>query len=150
MPETTSRTLEEAASALPGQGCWGPTCQADPSSPRSPGVSMTWARDGNTLSTSTWWVLGIGVGDAVGQDVDAVVAVGGVDEGGQDDAAGADPGEHQGVDAAVGQLLVEVGGGGRAEADLADDDVAVLGRDPLVDLGGGVLVVQHLAPRRPR
>ncbi|MEV6117277.1 Ig domain-containing protein, partial [Streptomyces sp. NPDC052109] len=39
---------------------------------------------------------------------------------------------------------MEIGGGARAEADLAHDEVAVLRRDPCVDPGGGVLVVQHL------
>lgn len=34
--------------------------------------------------------VGVGVGDAVGQDVEPVVAVGRVEDGGQDDAAGAD------------------------------------------------------------
>jgi hypothetical protein len=60
-----------------------------------------------------------GVGAGVGQDEDLVVAVGGVADGGQDHAAGADPGEDEGGDAAIAQLLIEVGGGEGAAPGLA-------------------------------
>src|SRR6266516_7994132 len=52
----------------------------------------------------------VGVLGAVGKDVETVVAVGCLDERGEHHAAGADPGQDEGVDAAVAQLAVQVGG----------------------------------------
>ena len=92
--------------------------------------------------------VGQRVGGRVGEDEEAVVAVVGVADGREDDAAGADPGEDEGVDAAGAQLLVEVGGENGADAGLADDDVALAGRDPLVDLGRRRVGVHALARHR--
>ena len=63
---------------------------------------------------------GLGVGAEVGDDEDAVVAVVGVADGGQQDAAGAEPGQQQGVDAALAQLVIEVGGREGADPGLAN------------------------------
>src|ERR1700748_3173497 len=52
----------------------------------------------------------VGILGAVGQDVETVVAVRCLDDGGEHHAARADPGQDEGVDAAVAQLAVEVGG----------------------------------------
>src|ERR1700730_3989299 len=52
----------------------------------------------------------VGILGAVGQDVETVVAVGRLDERRQDHAARADPGQDEGVDAAVAQLAVQIGG----------------------------------------
>src|SRR5690242_18678714 len=52
----------------------------------------------------------VGILGAVGQDVEPVVAVGCLDDGGEHHAAGADPGQDEGVDAAAAQLAVQVGG----------------------------------------
>ena len=64
------------------------------------------------------------VGRQVGKDEYLVVTVVRVADRGQHDAAGTQPGQEQRVDAAFAELLVQVGGGERADPRLADDDVA--------------------------
>lgn len=91
---------------------------------------------------------GLRIGAAVGEDEDLVVAIGGIADGGQHHAAGADPGEDERGYAAVAQLLVEVGGGERADPGLADGNVARLGRHGVVDSGRRRVAMQGRGRRR--
>ena len=92
--------------------------------------------------------VGIGIGGGICEDEDLVVAVVGVADSGEDDTAGADPGEDQGGDVPLAELLVEVGGGERADAGLADDEVSRFGCDVFVDGACGRVAVQCRACRR--
>ena len=74
------------------------------------------------------WVL---VGAAVFDDDEAVVGVGGVKEGGEDDSASGDTEEDEGVDVVGAEDHGEVGAGEGAEAVLGDDDLADAGRGTL-------------------
>jgi hypothetical protein len=85
---------------------------------------------------------GIGVGDGVVQDDDPVVAVHRFAHGAEHDAAGADAGQDERGDRTVPKPAVEVGGGERADASLADGDVVRLRAETFVDLAARGVGVQ--------
>ena len=71
--------------------------------------------------------VAVAVGAAVCEDVDPVIAISGVADGGEHHATGGDAGEDDSVDAPAAELFVEIGGGESANPGLADDDVARFG-----------------------
>jgi hypothetical protein len=89
--------------------------------------------------------VAVGVGAAVCEDVDPVIAIGGVAHGGEHHATGGDAGEDDSVDVPAAELLVEIGSGEGADPGLADDDVTRFGGDVVMDGGLGCLVVQETA-----
>jgi hypothetical protein len=87
------------------------------------------------------------VGAAILEDDDAVVGVGGFEESGENDAAGGDAEEGEGIYVVGAEDHLKVGACKGADAVLGDDDVVRLGSDGGMDRAGGALK-QLLVPWR--
>jgi hypothetical protein len=83
--------------------------------------------------------FGVGIEAAVADDDEAVVGIAGVEEGREDDAAGGDAEEDQGVDFLGAQDHLQIGALKGADAMLGNDDVVFVRTEGGVDVAAGAV-----------
>jgi hypothetical protein len=94
--------------------------------------------------------LGVLVSAGVGQDGEAVVEVGGLAEGGEDDATGGDAGQDEAVGVGAAQQDVEVAAAERADPALDDDRLVRAGffaeKSTALGTGGSITGISSVVP----